>query len=310
MFKRTYLGLEIRRDGLRAIALQRAGGGVALVGGQTLKLSDGILHPLAQEPNIRQPELFVEAVREVLLPLARRETRIAVALPDAAGHIFLLDLDTPFRKRQEGEDLIRWRLKDRLPAGLKDFALDFQVLEAPGSGSKRVLTSIIARDLLAQYEELLAKAGFAAAVIDFHSPNVYNAFRSRVDLGTDFMLISVDDNQLSILGFENLKLDYYRAKTVPANAERIFQELSRTMVGYRHDHSTLARSSIYLHTSWEQPEELRDAVRSVYDREIELLPSPLAQLVNSGKLALAAPAANSMAAALGVAERMIQRVRR
>lgn len=310
MFKRTYLGLDIRRDGLRALSVQRAGGGVALLGGQLLQLSEGVMDLQAQEPNIRQPEDFVAAVQEVLLPLAKGEERLAVALPDAAGHVFLLDIATPFSKPQEGEEIVRWHLKDRLPVQNRRVALAYQVLEERDAGRNRLLVSVLAREVLNQYEELLGKAGFAAVVVDFHSLNVYNAYRSRVDLGTDFYVVSVDDRQLSLFVFENRRLVFFRDRTVPADAERVFQELNRTLVGYRRAHSPLGRASVYLHSNWPQPDELQEAVRAAFDHDIALLPSPLQPLVNAEKLAISTAEANSMAAALGVAERMIQRVSR
>lgn len=308
MFRRNYLGLEIRRDCLRAISVHRAGARVSLQGGQTLKLNSGVLRTLSQEPNISQPDAFIDAVREVMMPLAKGETRIAVALPDAVGHIFLLDIETPFKRKQEGEEIVRWHLKELLPGHFKRIALDFQVLEEKEGDKKRILASVAARDVLTQYEDILSQAGFSAAVIDFHSLNVYNAYRTRVDLGSDYIVISLDDSQLSMLAFENTKLDFYRVKTVSMAPERVFQEINRSMIGYRSSRSSFSRSSVFLHTNWEHTDELQDAVQSAFEREIEILRSPLHHLVNSDKLAIPPSEANSMAAALGIAERMIQRV--
>ncbi len=308
MFRRNYLGLEIRREGLRAIAVKRRGSGVALSGGQTLRLSDGVLLPTVMEPNIRKPEQFVEAVREVLLPLAKREKRIAVALPDSAGHVFLLDVDNPFKNHAEGLDIVRWQLKSLLPPQMTDIAVDFQVLEERESGGRRVLTSVLAKDVLRQYEELLTSAGFEAALVDFHSLNLYNAYRSRIELGADFFLVGVDGNQLCMLGFENQLLDFSRVKSIVEDPERIFQEINRSMVGYRRAHSAFSRSTVYLHSSWEQTDGLLDAVSSAFERDVVLLPSPLHQLADAKKLKISSAEANGMAAAIGVAERMIQRV--
>ncbi|HEY5672980.1 MAG TPA: hypothetical protein VIR78_04705 [Malonomonas sp.] len=308
MFRRTYLGLEICRDGMRAIAVQRKGMGTALLGGQTLKLSDGVLCPVVQEPNVLKPDAFVEAVREVLMPLAHGEERIAVALPDAAGHVFLLELDTPFKNRSEGAEIVRWKLKDLLPDKLTRISVDYQVLEERESGSKRVLASVIAQDVLTQYEELLIKAGFAPCLIDFHAMTLYSAYRSIVDMGADYFLIGVDNRQLSILAFENKLLDFYRIKGVVNDPEQIFQEINRSMTGYRRAHAAASRSAVYLHTDWPQRDELCDAVRSAFDRDIQLLPSPLSRLNTTGKLTISAAEANGMAVALGMAERMIQRV--
>ena len=115
MFGRNFIGLEVRRQGLRAVSLKRRGRRRTLCGGQTLQLSEGVVSPTARELNVIDSEVFTDGVKEVLLPLAGREERVALCLPDAAGHIFLLDIDAPFKNRQQGVDIIRWQLKDKLP---------------------------------------------------------------------------------------------------------------------------------------------------------------------------------------------------
>ena len=308
MLRRTYLGLEIRREGLRAVAVQRRGRGIALLGGQTLELSEGVLCTVAQEPNILKPDAFIQALHEVLLPLARREERIAVALPDAAGHVFLLDIETPFKTRSEGEEMVRWRLKEKLPQGFSRFALDYQVLAERESGSRRVLVSVMDQAVLGQYEKVIQDAGYAPALIDFHALNLYSCYRSRMDLGSDFVLVGVNGNQLSLLAFANRQLDFYRVKTVPREPERIFQEINRSIVGYRRAHASFAHSKIHLHSDWEEVGELSEAVRSAFDRDIDPLPSPFKHLAGPSQLTISAARACSMAAALGVAERMVPRV--
>ncbi|WP_303720348.1 type IV pilus biogenesis protein PilM [Malonomonas rubra] len=308
MFHRNYLGLEITRDGLRAVAIQRRGSGVGLSGGQTLKFSDGILVPSVVEPNVRNPERFVDAVREVLLPLAKKEKRIAVALPNAAGHLYLLDIDTPFKSHSEGLDIVRWKLKELLPPKLNRYAVDFQVLEERESDGKRILASVLAENVLTQYEELLSQAGYSPGLIDFQTFNMYNAYHARIELGTDFFLVGVDGSQFSLLAFENRLLDLCRTKTITENPEQIFQEINRSMVGYRRSHGSMSRTKIHLHTNWSQPEDLQEAVQAAFEKDVELLPSPLKSLPGSQRLNVIDADAKGMATALGVAERMIQRV--
>ncbi len=308
MLRRNYLGLEIHREGLRAVAVQRRGSRVALIGGQTLNFKEGVLLPSVLQPNINKPEQFVNAVREVLLPLAKREKRLAVALPDAAGHVYLLNIDTPFKNHAEGLDIVRWQLKDLLPPKLTRYAADYQVIEERDSGGRRLLVSVIAEDVLHQYEELLTQAGFAAALVDFHAMSLYNAYRTKIELGSDFFLIGIDDNRLCMLAFENHLLDLCRSKTISEDPERIFHEINRSMVAYRRSHGTMSRTKVYLHSNWQQTDELMAAVGSAFERDVDLLPSPLQLLAGSQKLNISAADARGMAPALGVAERMIQRV--
>ena len=305
MLHRTYLGLEIRQQGLRAIAVQRRGKNIALVGGQTLALAETVLQPGFSELNIAQPGPFVNAVKELLIPLAKRDNRIAVALPDCSGQLFLLDIETPFKNRVEGSEMIRWHLKDLLPVQSNRVALDFQILQETESGQKRVLVAVITRDVLAQYENLLEESGYAAAVVDFHSLALYNAYRMKIDLGRDFILIGVDGGQLSLLIFVNQILTFSRVRPISHDPRQVFQELSRSLVNYRHELSAFNRLTVYLHSDWPDHETLFPAVDSAFDQDVHRLTSPVSKLMNGHQLSFAGAEASDMAAALGVAERMI-----
>lgn len=308
MLRRTYLGLEIHQQGLRAIAVQRQGKKIALVSGQTLVLAETVLQPGFKQPNVSQPELFTDAVKELLTPLAKKDNRIAVALPDHCGQLFLLDLETPFKNRAEGTEIIRWRLKDLLPGKSSHIALDFQVLEEKESGQKKILAAVITQEVLSQYESLLEQAGYAATVVDFHSLALYNAYRTKIDLGRDFILIGIDGCQLGIIIFINQTLSFCRLRQVNHEPRRIFQEISRSLVNYRNEQPAFNRLAVHLHSDWQNREELFAAVDAVFDQEVQWLVSPVSKLMNGHQLNFTRAEANGMVTALGVAERMIQRV--
>jgi len=305
MFKRTYLGLEIRRKGLNAIAFQRKGKQLVLTGGETVRLDDPLVQPGFNSPNVLQPDLFVRSVQDVLEPLARRDNRVAVTLPDSTGSLFLLDVETPFKNRAEGAEIVRWQLKDLLPDRGKQLAVDYQVIEEKESGQKKILAAAVSRDVLEHYEALIEQAGFAAAVIDFHSLALYNAYRSKIDFGHDFILIGVDGCQLSIQVYVNQVPVFYRSRQVEHNAQQVFQEINRSLVGCRGDLSNFNRMPIYLHTDWSD-EEITDVVKAVFDQSVQWLTCPVSKLINGHQLNFKDVDARSMSAALGAAERLIQ----
>ena len=305
MFGRNFIGLEIRRQGLRAVSLKRRGRRRTLCGGQTLQLSEGVVSPTARELNVLDPQVFIDGVKEVLLPLAGSEERVALCLPDAAGYIFLLDIETPFKNRQQGVDIIRWQLKEKLPDVFRTIELDYQVLGERESGSQRVLVSVMDRDIRNQYEELLATAGFSVSLIDFQSLQIHNCYRSKVDLGNDFIFVALNQRQLSVLTVQNGILDFHRSKAGMADAEAVFQEINRSLVTYRSGHSVYSRSTLYLQTDWEEQENLNAAVASAFDREAQVLPSPLTTLTVQQNLNLSNAEAAGMAAAIGAAESLM-----
>jgi type IV pilus assembly protein PilM len=305
MFNRTYLGLEIRRKGLHAIALQRKGKQLILTGGEAIKMEDTLVQPGFNSPNVLHPESFVRSVKNVLEPLVRRDNRIAIALPDSTGSLFLLDVETPFKNRAEGAEIVRWQLKDLLPDRVKQLTVDYQVLEEKESGHKKILAAAVSRDVLHHYEALIEQAGFAAAVIDFHSLALYNAYRSKIDFGHDFILIGVDGCQLSIQVFINQVPVFYRVRQIDQDIQQVFQEINRSLVGCRADLPSFSRMPVYLHSDWPS-EELTVVVEAVFDQPVQWLASPVSKLINGHKVNFADDDAHSMSAALGVAERMIQ----
>lgn len=305
MFKRTYLGLEVRRKGLHAVAVQRKGKQLVLTGGQAVNLEEPVVQPGFNSPNVLQPELFVTRIKELLEPLAGKDNRIAVALPDNTGSLYLLDVETPFKNRAEGLEIVRWQLKDLLPDKVKQLAVDYQVIEEKESGHKKILAAVVSRDVLHHYEALIEQAGFAAAVVDFHSLALYNAYRSKIDFGHDFILIGIDGCQLSIQVFVNHAPVFHRARQIERDTQQVFQEINRSLVGCRSDLPNFNRLPVYLHTDW-AVEDLNGSVMAVFEQPVQQLMSPVSRLLNGHKMNFTDVDARGLATALGVAERMIQ----
>lgn len=305
MLRRTYLGLEICQQGLRAVAIQWSKKQISLVGGKAATLEEPVLKPGFGNGSISHPDRFLRAVKELLTPLQKRDNRLAVVLPDQVGQILLMNIETPFKDRSEGAEIIRWRLKNLFPAKAQQLTIDFQVLEEKESGQKRILVAAISKDVLQHYEALIEKAGFATTVVDFHSLALYNAYRSKIDLGRDFIFVGVDGQQLTTLVFNNQIPRFYRGRQIDKYPQQVFRELNRSLASCRNDFSSLDRIPVYLHSDWHE-EELITAVNSIFEQEVQLLASPLSKLMNGQPPDVLEAESNSLAAALGIAERMIQ----
>lgn len=309
MLRRTYIGLEIRDDILNAVAIRRRASKLTLSDCRQQSLAVETLDVLFKEPNVKQPLVFIEALKNCLNPLVKGDKRIAVALPDRAGQLFLLELETPFKNRGEGAELIRWQLKDQLPEkASQKISLDYQVLEEKDSGQKRILAAVISMDVLAQYEALFEQAGFAAEVIDFHALALYNAYRGRVDLGRDFLLIGIDGDQLSVQCFANRVLVFCRQRCIEKDPQAVYQELNRSLAALPKETPALGRMQLHLHTDWADRETLLATLGTAFEQPVQMLTSPLASLEGSQRPDLKGTKSYGFATALGVAERSIVRV--
>jgi len=290
---------------MRAVALHRKGRGVSLVGHSVLPLPQGVMALSMREPNIADTSRFVAAAKEVLGPLAKGEDRIALSLPDETGRILLTESDSAFKSKKEGVDILKWQLKNSLPGDPKDIALDYQVLKKSDTGRYSLAVAVIARPVLAQYEELLAEAGYHAAVIDFRSLHLYNYYRPRLDLGEDFILVGVEGGCLSLQYVQGRVLVFHRAKEVQDSTVRVFQELSRSAVGCHEKFPGFRRAPLFLHSDWPDQQPLTEVVRSALERdELVQLEPHLGRLAPASSPVLP-KTSRSLVAAVGAAERML-----
>lgn len=304
MIRRTYLGLDVRPGELRAVALRRRGRGSALQGGRVLPLAEGVLAPSAREPNIRDLRRFVDGLHEVLGPLAGREERVALSLPESAGRVVLTEVETAFKSKAEGVEILKWQLKGSLPFDPREMQLDYQVLEKGETGRYRLAVALMARQVLDQYEEVFAGAGYSPAVIDFHPLHLYNYYRPRLDLGDAFVLVGAEDGELSLQYFQEQVLAFHRVRGGAGEPTQVFRELSRALVGCRDQFSAFRRAAVFVHSDWPETAPLLEAVRAAFERDVVLLDPHLDRLA-SAPLDLPAPQARGLAAAVGAAERMM-----
>jgi type IV pilus assembly protein PilM len=189
-----------------------------------------------REANVLNPAAFVSTIRETYLKLLVGTKKISVSLPDTIGRIVLLDLETRFKARDEGADMIRWKLKKQFPIDINEMHLDYQVLQERDSGEMSMLVSLISRQVLTQYENLLAEAGLMPNKIDFTTFNMSRLFSSRLEVVENAALMSWYDGIISIMVFHHGVLDFYRSKELSGamnEANRIFREIDSTLLVYK-----------------------------------------------------------------------------
>lgn len=302
MMRRTYVGLDLGADQLTAVALQRSRQGVRLTGVRRETL-DSAVGLSSQQPNVTDPRRFADALRRVLDPLASGEERIALSLPNRVGRIYLLETEAAFKNRQEGIDILKWRLKASLPAPLQQIQLDYQVLERREDGRQRCVVAAIARPVLEQYEELIETAGRHAVKIDFHSLNLCNFYRPRLEVGEEFFLIAVENNQLSLMYFSGQVLAYHRVREMSPEPEQLFRELSRSLADASTTYPAMQRCPVFAHLDPDLPAALREVLASTLEREVRVLDSQFKRFAGGGPIGL--PANGAVLAAISAAEQLM-----
>ncbi|NJC88751.1 MAG: hypothetical protein FIB02_09560 [Desulfuromonas sp.] len=302
MIKRTYVGLALGAEQLTAVALQRSRPAVRLTGVRREALT-GAVELSGKQPNVTDPRRFVEALRRTLDPLVGGEERVSLSLPDRVGRIYLLETESAFKTRQEGVDILKWRLKGSLPAPPQQVQLDFQVLERREDGRQRLMVAAIAHPVLEQYEELIETAGRQAVQIGFHSLSLYNYYSPRLDLGEEFLLVALEQNQFSMMYFAGRALAYQRVREISPEPEQLFRELSRSLVDASATFPAMQRCPVFAHFDPGLTETLREVLTSTLEREVHVLDPQLKRF--AGEAAIGLPASGTVLAAIAAAEQLM-----
>ena len=300
---RVYVGVDIQPGGLYLAALQRKRGHKQLVGLRFESL-EGILEVSSRQPNVRDARRFVEGLRRGIDALSGSEERIALSVPDRAGRIYLTDVDAPFKTHQEGVDILKWRLKSNLPAPPAQVNLDYQVLDKRDDGRQRCIVAAMATPILEQYEDLVNEAGRHAIQIDFHSLNLYNYYRPRLDLGGEFILVGLEHGLLSLQYVVGHSICYQRVREFKTTPEKTFREINRTLVEAYEAFPVMKRCAVLAHVDPDLEGELDKVLSAAFEREVKCLDPALKRFGGVGKTGGLQPV-GSVIAALGAAERMM-----
>ena len=304
MIYRTYLGLDLQSSVMRAVSMQRHGMSLTLTDGRLIGLEPGVLSPSFRRENILDTDAFVSAVREVLDPISGAEERVSLALPERAGRVLLTQVETPLVNKTEGVEILKWQLRDTLPAesGLQ---LDYQIVDRDESGRQQVIVTCIVEDVLKQYEDCLNQAGYGAEKIDFRCLCQFDYYHKRLGSDNDFVLILSEGKSLVFQVYQSGIPVYHRACETSGDVESVYRELSRVLSGERNRLGGLRRESVYLHSDRDDNEELMAVLKSLFEKDSIILLDPELSRLGSPTLSIDTSQARSLITAVGAAERLM-----
>ncbi len=263
LFSHKALGMEIDQDGARVVLIDGKPRIPSLEAYNAVSFPSDTLKISFRDENIINPASFVAKIREAYLKLLAGTARISVSLPDTVGRVVLLDLETRFKTKEEGSDIIRWKLKKNLPYEINEMHLDFQVMQEKETGDISALVSLISRNVVNQYEDLLVEAGLQPNRIDFTTFNVYRFFYSRLEFIENAALIIWHSGILSILVFHNGVLEFYRSKEFPSEfkeANRFFREINSSLLFYKDKQPGYSMNEVFFVVSPDEADTMRAVI--------------------------------------------------
>jgi hypothetical protein len=151
-------GLEIDKGRMALCRTRQTTRGLQVQRGAMAALPAGLIVPSLIDPNVTDGEALTGELRTLMKKAGCRGGAVAVALPDLTCRLGWQDFEEVGGTPSETLDLLRWRLKDRLPFPIPESRIDYQPL--PSRAGKAQLFYVAAREaVLGQYETLILAAG-------------------------------------------------------------------------------------------------------------------------------------------------------
>lgn len=263
LFANDALGVEICQEEARLAFIEGKRSQPRLAAYIISSFAPDTVRLSTKEPNVLNPMAFVASIRESHSRLLTKAKRVSVSLPDSIGRVMLLDLETRFKSREEGADLIRWKLKKSIPFDINEVHLDYQVLQEKETGEVSTLVAFIARQVVKQYEELLLEAGLLPIRIDFTTFNRYRMFAERFDFVEYAAFLTYYGKTLSILIFNGGVLEFIRTKDISGtalDADRIFREINSSLLVYQERYPGHVVNQAFCSAAIEEAETFRAIV--------------------------------------------------
>jgi type IV pilus assembly protein PilM len=303
LFSSKSLGLEISGEGL-SFAAASGGKNLKVEAGLSVPLPAGVLQLSRRDANVLNPQAFVTAVREAHLRLLTKERTVSVSLPDATGRVVLLDLEARFKNRDEGLEIIRWKLKKSFPFDISTVQIDYQTLWERENGSVSLLVSLISRPVVNQYEELLSEAGLEPKLIDFTSFSLYRLFAPRLEMAENGAFVSFYRGSMTVLIFYGGVLSFYRSKESVGEAQHLYREVDSSFLVYGDRFPGQTVGEVFCMGPPAEAESFRALVAEATGLEPVLLDLERTVTLGPG-IALDRPALHGLAGALGAALRSL-----
>jgi Tfp pilus assembly PilM family ATPase len=236
------IGVEITSRSLKFGVVTSKGNRQGSNSAKTMSLPPGMVVESFSSPNVKDPEGFAVLLRDGLAEFdSLRTRRVGLSIADSAFRVQSLDFDELPDRTADRDRLVRWRIEKVAAFDPANTVLRYQALPRPGRGGYSVLASMAKSEVLAQYEDLAATAGYDPWSVGPSSFNALNFYYPSLQSRgiPDFAFAWVTENTYTTMVIEHGAPRFYRCKEVRQGTasdakDRMLRELGDSLHFYMH----------------------------------------------------------------------------
>ena len=209
--------VEIAARHVSAATVGRRGGQAVVTAYAVEPLPEAAVVPSLTSQNIHDRALVGAAVAKALDAVGRPK-RVGLVIPDSVAKVSLVRFEQVPPRAQDLEQLIRWQVRKAAPFPIENGQVSFSETGVV-AGGREFLVTVARRDIVEEYEALVAAAGAQPGIVDLSTFNVVNAVLvSSATFDHDWLLINVGAaDQASIVILRGPQIIFFRTRGAEAD---------------------------------------------------------------------------------------------
>lgn len=235
------LGIEITAKALRLGVLTSKSGATVLSASKTVQLPAGMVNEAFAAQNIKDFEGLVSILGNSIQEVTALPVRRAgLSLPDGIFRVQTIEFDELPANNRDRERLVRWRLEKGAAFDTSGILLRYQALPRQDGGWS-VIACVAKRDVISQYEDLLAGLNlepWAVVPSSFNALNFYAPYLSGKNI-PGYALAWIAEGSYTTIIMDRVGPRFYRYREIKTGPPedvtgRLIRELDDSIHFYRH----------------------------------------------------------------------------
>jgi type IV pilus assembly protein PilM len=194
-------------------------------------LPSGAVVPGPLTPNIVDEAVVAQAVSRALDAVGRPR-RLALVLPDAVAKVSLIRFEKVPTSGHDLEALIRWQMRKSVPFRVDEAQVTWAEGQSLDAGGREFVVAVARREIVAQYEKVVAGGGSHVGLVDLATFNLVNLVLAH-EAPDDWLLVHVAADSTTLAIVRRGQVIFYRQRGV--DAEESLEDLVHQSAMYYED---------------------------------------------------------------------------
>ena len=270
-FAKRFTGMEITSTTVRVALVEKAGRAWRLVKSASIPLPEATIKPSFKSLNVIEPEFFMQAIQRLLAEFEDQVRTVGLSLPSEIVRILLRGYPKLPDSRTEVEKLISWSLEKSFHFPTENTQVSYQVAGNDVSGATQLLVTLAMRDVVRQYEDLLAKLNVDTRVVRPAGINLYNFFSPGLPDRGSRAFMGLFDNYFCLMVFESDQLTFFHGVKRGFSDLQFFQDVDLTMQHYLESNPGKRIERLCVGSQVGYHTELREVLSNLVDIKVEIM---------------------------------------